>query len=81
MTDAELQVIAKGMAPVVAELVEKRVAALVARIAVLEQRQAVPGRDGRDGNSISVGYGPPAFDGKASDVYVDVATGDLYQCR
>lgn len=41
MTDAELQVIAKGMAPVVAELIDKRVQALVDRIYVLEQRQAV----------------------------------------
>ncbi len=55
MTDAELQVIAKGMAPVVSELVEKALSGLLARVAVLEQRQAVPGRDGRDGLPGAVG--------------------------
>lgn len=49
MTDAELAMLAKGLAPVVSELVEKSLSAVLLRVAALEQRQAIPGRDGMPG--------------------------------
>ncbi|MDH5244818.1 MAG: collagen-like protein [Betaproteobacteria bacterium] len=49
MTDTELALISRGLAPVMRAVVAAAVEPLLARIAILEQRAPVPGRDGRDG--------------------------------
>ncbi len=49
MTDAELTALARGMAPVVKDIIARETAPLLARIAVLEQREVPAVRDGRDG--------------------------------
>lgn len=49
MTERELSAIARGMAPVIRDAVAAAMEPLAARVAMLEQRAAVPGRDGRDG--------------------------------
>lgn len=54
MTDDDLVVLAKGMAPVITEIIEKSLGGITSRLAALEQRAMVPGRDGRDGM-----IGPP----------------------
>lgn len=57
---------------------------LTPRIEALEHRQAdrgEPGKDGRDGASFSAGHGAPTFEGKQNDYYLDLKTGDIYQCR
>ncbi len=59
MTDAELEVIAKGFAPVIRELVAQEVSGLVARMLAIEQRAQVPGRDGRDGLPGAIGERGP----------------------
>lgn len=50
MTDADLEVLTRGIAPIVKDAIARATEPLLARIAVLEQRPApAPGRDGRDG--------------------------------
>jgi hypothetical protein len=39
------------------------------------------GHDGRDGSSLLTGIGPPSADARPGDAYLDVKTGDIYQCR
>ena len=41
--------------------------------------QGDPGDPGSDGKSISAGSGAPSASGNVGDLYVDTATGDLYQ--
>lgn len=41
--------------------------------------KGLDGKDGLDGRSISAGSGLPPFMGAESDLYVDAATGDLYE--
>lgn len=59
------------VAPMIGQEVGKAIAALPA---------AKDGKDGCDGASMRVGDGPPLFDGKSGDVYLDSKTGDIYKC-
>lgn len=36
--------------------------------------------NGKDGSALLAGDGPPMSAGKAGDVYLDAASGDLYRC-
>lgn len=46
-----------------------------------EKGDAQNGRDGKDGSCLVTGLGLPTFDGRSGDVYLDAASGDIYQCR
>jgi hypothetical protein len=67
VTELELKAIADGFAPVVRAQIAAATEPLLARIAELEQRPIVPGRDGRDGLSVKGDAGEPGRDGKDVD--------------
>jgi hypothetical protein len=81
MTDADLELLAKGMAPVMRELVATAIKDLAAsvldplsqRLASVEQRASVPGRDGRDGQPGLMGERGPA--GERGEKGMDGAPG------
>jgi hypothetical protein len=76
--------------------IEDGTADLRLRVHALEQRAPVPGpsgekgdpgapgRDGRDaqrGKAFSAGEGAPSGEAESGDVYLDLASGDVYRCR
>ena len=60
----------KDADPVDVEAVARRVAELLPRA-----------KDGAPGASVRIGYGAPTFDARAGDVYVDLKSGAIYECR
>jgi len=62
MTNDEVEVLMRAVKHVVVDAVERATAPLIARLAALEARPIVPGRDGRDGHA-----GPPGPPGARGD--------------